>query len=308
MAEDHLTQLQTDPAYMRRYVQLIMEAEFSRLPDAQSYSMCVTDIDYDAWAIRHWGWICEEVAELKTLRTGFSDFVNQGDALPRKYGERLAALEMVVLQLMDIQSRQIQAVLPQCPGFCHMFDFEYLPHGELRARHKSWDDPNNTNRSVIDAEHFLQDPLDYCIGCLTTYPDSPRTLDHIRGFELLEDQLSKATPKERSRLDETLYRKLSDLAGFNEVLVMIRCHRPRAMQRGLEELKAAAQGRAWRYMSKTLEKREVDDGGNFVTVERTAQEIPLQYSTLCSTLKDFMDEGPMNDKSSYSNWLNKDTA
>ncbi|KAI9709939.1 MAG: hypothetical protein M1820_003017 [Bogoriella megaspora] len=53
-------------------------------------------------------------------------------------------------------------------------------------------------------------------------------VDHDVSFAMLEDHLSKCSDKERARLDEKLYELLSDHAAVNEVLTLVRLHRPRA--------------------------------------------------------------------------------
>jgi hypothetical protein len=102
-----------------------------------------------------------------------------------------------------------------------------------------------SDRSAADAEHFIEDPLDWCIDCLTTNPDAERTIDHSRMFEFLDEHLARASAPERARMDEILYRKLSDLAAFNEMLVMVRAHRPRATPFSLEEITKSDTGRVW---------------------------------------------------------------
>ncbi|KAE8446320.1 hypothetical protein EG329_012067 [Mollisiaceae sp. DMI_Dod_QoI] len=304
MAEDHFAQLQTDPNYMRRYVQLILQAEFSRLPEQYAYALSTGDLDHDAWTLRHWVWIDEAVEQLKVLRTAVIDQIYPGQALPRKYREKLVSLEALILKLMDVQSRHIQCVLPQRPGFRDMYTFEYSPNGRCLGYLKDWD--NIPDRAAADAELFVKDPLTWSLTCLTTSPDSSRVLDHTRYFGFLEEYLNKATLTERSRLDETLFRKISDLAAFNEILVMIRSHRPRAVQGDVVETKDIDDGRGWRYMSKELEKEELEDDGEIVRVKRSLQEVPLNPAILGNLLKEFMDEEVPEDKF-HRSWILKDS-
>ncbi|KAF8858232.1 hypothetical protein BDZ45DRAFT_786060 [Acephala macrosclerotiorum] len=241
MAGDHFSQLQTDPAYMRRYVQLTLESEYSSLPEKHAYVMCATDIDYDGWTSRH-----------------------------------------------------IQCFLPHRPGFRHLYDFHHDPvneHGEL-VSHTSIKDRQTDPvlARISNAEHFLKDALNWCIAVLTTNPDTEWVYDHLRYFEFLDQHLNKASQEERSRMDETLYRKISDLAAFNELLVMIRSHRPRAAQRNVEEIKKADKGLAWRFMSGE-NSSGIDPGW--------AHQGPL--------LKTFMGQEAPKDKSNRS-WMDKDIA
>jgi hypothetical protein len=129
MSVDHVWQLQTDPAYMCRYLQVFWEGEISKLPKDQAYAIATIDIDYDVWTTRHWSWIVSEMEELAALKTKFQDSIFPGHPLPLSYGRKLAALEILLLELVDCQSRHIQCVIPPRPGFRHLYDFDFSQDG-----------------------------------------------------------------------------------------------------------------------------------------------------------------------------------
>jgi hypothetical protein len=306
-ARDHLSHLQTDPAYMRRYVQLIQKSEYSKLPENFTFVMTVEDLDYEAWTIRHWTWISEEISELKQIQARFADQINRGQAVPPKYGNKLASFEVLILHLLDMQSRHIQCGLPYRPGFQHHYNFENSTvDGTMYLKHSYKGRGEDLREQAIsNAEAFVKDPLHWCVLSLTTNPDCPGTLDKFRLLEFLDQHLDKATPEERARIDETLLRKISDLAAFSELLTLVRSHRPHAVQRDMAEVRTTDESLAWRFMSKTMVKSEFSSKGERITNERTLQEIPLDYATLGPLLKAFMDQEPPKDISDRG-WVIKD--
>lgn len=299
LARDHISHLQTDPAYMRRYVRLNQASAYSKLSDKLTFLMPAQDLDYEAWTIRHWAWISKEISELKQIQARSADQVNRGQPVPSKYGNKLASFEALILHLLDIQSRHIQATFPYRPGFQDLYDFEYFTiAGEARLQHAFKGMSKDTRKlNIAVCEQFLKNPLHWCLLSLTTDPDAPCVWDKFRLLDFLDQHISKATTKERARIDEILLRKLSDLAAFQELLTLVRSHRPRTVQRDITELSTSDLGLAWRFMSKTIVKNEMTSNKRQITKNRTVQEIPLDFATLGLLLKTFMDQEPSKDMS-----------
>jgi hypothetical protein len=142
---------------------------------------------------------------------------------------------------------------------------------------------------------------------LTTNPDVRGILDELRLLEFLEQHLGKENVEERERIDEMLYKKISDLAAYNEILTMVRSHRPRATQLDIAEIRRTKKGTAWRFTSKTAMKSELSGDMEKIMTERTLQEIPLPNYNLRTLLKTFMDQETPKDTSSRG-WVIKDIA
>ncbi|KUJ09817.1 uncharacterized protein LY89DRAFT_761570, partial [Mollisia scopiformis] len=309
LARDHLSHLQIDLAYMRRYVQIIQKFGYSKLPEKITFFMTTRDLDYEAWGIRHWAWIREEISELKQIQARFADQINCDQTVPPKYRNKLASFEALIIHLLDVQSRHIQFGFPYHPGFQHHYDFEYsMEDSTIHLSHgfKGRSD-DLREQAIANAESFVKDPLHWCVASLTINPDAPGVLDKFRVLEFLDQHLSKATTEERARIDETLLRKISDLAAFNELLTLVRLHRPRAVQRDMSEMRSTEESLAWRFMSKTRIKYELDHNREMMSTERTLQEIPLLYNTLGHLLRAFMDQEPPKDMSDRG-WMIKDIA
>ncbi|KAL2069446.1 hypothetical protein VTL71DRAFT_14125 [Oculimacula yallundae] len=312
-ATDHLLLLQTDPGYIRRYVELVQISGYSnKLPDKVSIAMMAQDLDFEAWTVRHWVWIRGEVSDLRSMQVQYADQIRNGQYLPEQFSKKLASFETLLLHLLDMQSRHIQCILPYRPGFQRHYNFKHSMHGGVAYTHHSHIDKTDDviQQSISNAEAFVVDPLHWCIVSLTTDPDSQGVLDKFRLLDFLDQHLSKASAEERGRIDEVLLRKISDLAAFNELLALVRSHRPRAEQTNLEEQRAASNldaGLAWRMMSKTLAATELNSEGERFNTERSLQEVPLAYAIIGKWLQAFMEQEPLVAKQD-SRWMDRDLA
>lgn len=167
------------------------------------------------------------------------------------------------------------------------------------------DDPVKFN--IITSEAFVDDPLHWSVMALTTNPDVPGVWDKSLLLELLDQHLAKTTAEDRARIDETLLRKISELAALNELLVLVRSHRPRVVAQDISSLSIADHGLAWRFMSKTKTVREVGLLGSAIDSQRTIQEIPLKYGDLSTILASFLSVESSDDVPDHG-WLIKDIA
>jgi hypothetical protein len=79
-------------------------------------------------------------------------------------------------------------------------------------------------------------------------PDAQTNFEHAVLFAFLENHLENSPFKERVRVDEVLYQKLSDLVAYHEVLVSVRLHRPQNKARDLDEVGQSETGVSCRMM------------------------------------------------------------
>jgi hypothetical protein len=98
-------------------------------------------------------------------------------------------------------------------------------------------------------EMFDKDPLEWCLSQMQGAPDTQTNYDHAILFAFLESHLANSAPKERARVDEVLYQKLSDLAAYHEMLVSVRLHRPQNEARDLDEVIQSENRVAWKRMN-----------------------------------------------------------
>jgi hypothetical protein len=132
----------------------------------------------------------------------------------------------------------------QRPGFSQNWKFKWCPDEVdgptvFRVERKA-------GAPKKQEELFAKDPLDWCLTQMQGQPDKQTNYDHAILFSFLENHLACSDPKERARLDEFLYQKLSDLAACHEILVSVRLHRPQNKARYIEEVKATEKGIAWK--------------------------------------------------------------
>jgi hypothetical protein len=67
-SRDHLWQLQTDPLYMMRYMNLVDEGKYSTSADTGTLvkeSIISMYVEHDTWVFRYWEWVVHEVEALK---------------------------------------------------------------------------------------------------------------------------------------------------------------------------------------------------------------------------------------------------
>lgn len=241
-ASDHLWLLQTDPAYTRRYIRIVFQGEFSQV--AKPYggdSLVLLEIYRDIWAYWFWRWVGMELEHVKSVHDRFRDSVHPGERLPPQYDRALGALELLLVNLVKHSAKYLSELLPERPGFCHRWSFKSFPDaaGNIHLKYR--------RTSLLDTkELFFEDPLEWCLVQMQGEPDDQKNFDHAMLFAFLDCHLANSTPKERARIDEVLYRRISDLAAYHEMLVSVRLHRPQNAFRSLDDVKKSEGREAWR--------------------------------------------------------------
>lgn len=74
----------------------------------------------------------------------------------------------------------------------------------------------------------MKDPLHHALAFISLDPRSQMSFAPAFSFRFLEDYLSNANLKERERISPGLCGYLSEMAVINEILTLVRSHRPRA--------------------------------------------------------------------------------
>ncbi|KAF2670698.1 hypothetical protein BT63DRAFT_354576, partial [Microthyrium microscopicum] len=219
---DHFWLLQTDVPYMRRYVKQISEASViknsRRQPGTEASEIVAVEICYDLSVYWFWRTINDELEHIQSCRNRFRDHINPGEALPPKYDEALGTIELLLVNAMRKRSRHLQAIVPQRPGFAQYY--QHSPSNEegvLTYR--------RTRKTKI-TDLFNEDPLEWALIQLQGEPDAALRFDHAMLFNFLDNHLVDCSAKDRARLDQILFQKLSDYAAIHEMLIAVRLHRP----------------------------------------------------------------------------------
>lgn len=91
---DHLWLLQTEPAYMKRFIATMLQGEYFALIDANARSVLIVNeimrIVESCWK---WSWVKKECEHVKGIHVRFRDNIAQGASLPAKYDKALGGLE-----------------------------------------------------------------------------------------------------------------------------------------------------------------------------------------------------------------------
>jgi hypothetical protein len=241
---DHLWLLQTEPAYIRRYIRVLTQGEFFNAVQTQDkYTMIMGELSHDVLTYWWWQWVQDECRNVKKQYVPFRDNINLGERLPPKYDQALGALELLLVNLMHARSRHLQAVIPQRPGFRHLWSIKQTIPGQVTCTRKS---------KTPVTEMFYKDPLDWCLLQLQGAPDAPRRFDHAMLFAFLDEHLSKSPSPERARLDQIIYDKLSDYATNHEMLLAVRLHRPQNANREIKEVVKSEDGKVWKRIGRLM--------------------------------------------------------
>lgn len=265
-AADHVWLLQTQPSYMRRYVQSIRQyAVMKDLDSETKFQVILGELFHDMMIVFFWQAVLDEFCNAKDLNRRFRDNIAPGQPLPRKYDEALGSLELLLVNSMHAQAKHLLAVIPQRPGFHHLWTFGPLSNGVVSMEHKM---------SKSGTKVFDEDPLDWCLLQLQGAPDEQRRFDHGMLFDFLDEHLAQSSAKERARLDELLFAKLSTYAGTSELLSTVRLHRPQNESRDVKQVMKTDDRLAWKY---------------YIKVTRPSFE---RQKTLATLLKKFCQLGP----------------
>ena len=120
-------------------------------------------------------------------------------------------------------------MVPERPGFSHMYSHRYIMKGEsIRRTYR------DLKENFTLTELYKNQRLWWCIMQLQGNHVCDRRFPFGLILDLLDDHLAFAPAAERARLDEVLYGRLSNYIALVEMLYTLRLHRP-AMDRDYPE-------------------------------------------------------------------------
>ncbi|XXH00907.1 hypothetical protein Hte_007258 [Hypoxylon texense] len=243
---DHLWHLQWDPAYMRRHIKMQLQKTIYKLADENGAARHFAHETYvEIFGHHWWRWVEIECRHVADVHRRFRDNIHAGNPLPAKYDQAIGALELILVNQVLFRSNMLHQSVPFSPGFSHHWKLSRIEtsNGHLKLERKI---PNNNTEEELEA-----DPLHWCMQQLLGKPDTQTHFDHAMLFAFLHDHLSQCSFKERARLDEVLYKKLSDLSTSHEMLVAVRLSRPQNKSRTIDEVIVSDADRdrgAWKAM------------------------------------------------------------
>jgi hypothetical protein len=236
---DHLSFLQTDPAYMRRWVRVLQEGHVFQLASSDSkggsiFCSLMKEIVGFWW----WKWVKSECEYVHSLQVRFRDSIHQGQRLPIVYDKALGALELLLVNQVIGRGKELAGEFPQRPGFRDKYVF--TPTEQPGA----WKVTPKGDETTIEV--YTGKPLVWCLHQLTGEPDRQQNFDHGMLYAFLEDFLNTAPYEEKKRIDEQVLGPVSDLAAYYEMLAAVRLHRPQNHFSITSEVMDGEDREAWR--------------------------------------------------------------
>lgn len=287
---DHLWLLQTDPAYCRRIVSLIIQGSLTSLLNTTDTNYHVAEeLIRDAHTYWIWTWILEDGQGLKTVHDCDQHIIVRGKKLPDEYSRRLVALENLLQTVMVMQARELRGRVAQRPGFAHHW-----------KKHKDKDTVWFKRKvSDIGERSFYTDPLHWVLYRLLVEPYEWRRYEHSMLFAFLNEHLANTTQENRERLDELLYNKYSNLAAYHEMFLSLRLCRPRPTNRDeiTAQIGLCSDRKTARYMGKKFLE---------YSIERSRKSDALSIE-LANAIAEFR-RTPLPTGKKVQQWLDGDCA
>ncbi|CRG82823.1 hypothetical protein PISL3812_00169 [Talaromyces islandicus] len=240
---DHLRFLQASPAYMRRHVKKpLMQGEFYKLMCSDQVGVLIADeIFYSVRLYLEWEGVKLECENVERIYNRMRDSIHRGQSLPRAFDRAMGTLEVRIINVVNSQAEDICTLMSHRPGFDRYFEDSHKKNSSINLKKAM---PGECLRPL-----FEQDPLAWCLFQMTGRPDDRNVFDHSMLFSFLESHLAKSDSKERARLDEILYKRLSDLAAAHQILFAVRLHKPQNAVRELWEIMETEDRLAWRTLN-----------------------------------------------------------
>ena len=244
VASDHLSFLQIDPAYARRHIKVLLQGEIFKFEKPEEAGAAIVrEFIWDVLSCLRWRCVRDECEYVKNVHDRFIDNIHPGQPLPLEYDRALGALELLSANLVTTYAKHITDAVVFRPGFRHSWKFNHGPSVNGRSSIKV------KRTSTTDMkELFHKDPLEWCILQMDDHPNKQTNFDHAMLFAFLEHHLANNNTKEGARIDDLLYRKLSDVAAFHEIYVSVCLHRPQHKHRKTDEIMRSGERDIWKMM------------------------------------------------------------
>ncbi|UJO20040.1 uncharacterized protein CLAFUR5_10108 [Fulvia fulva] len=246
-ASDHLALMQVDPVYARRYIRLLFQGEaYKSVPRTTAWQIVDSTLTMELKSLYWWFCVREEAELVRDLQHRFKDQIDPGSPLPPKYDHALSALEVVLVNFMNIRCDMCRNQIEQRPGFSKYYRWEEIGPRKLEV--------TRVNPEPLP-NRFFTDPLYWYLINLCAPPDGRGCIDHARLFAYLEHHLATASQEERTRVDQTVIDWFSEIAVNHQLLLTLRLSRPQNHIGFTDKLLKTEKGRVWR--NKLLEAGNV---------------------------------------------------
>lgn len=259
--QDHLWLMRTDPNYFYQTAKGIDEHRIERLlgGDKKPHEIFQKPVYYDRLAgaviddaysaAGNWLLISQEVELVESIAKNTKVIV--GKPLERNYEKALSHLQMLLEKVLKARIERIKALTMSNPAFSHLF--VRFPTDPARPTIISAQLRNNTSIDSLYKEDRLLWVLLSLSSEIYTFAFSlSNLLDEL-------DYIMEQSPKtEGARISQLLYDAIGDVAALNEMLVMLKYHRPGFSVSGGEDEAALEQGR-WSLLRVARSQGKLED-------------------------------------------------
>ncbi|KAK4506466.1 hypothetical protein PRZ48_000198 [Zasmidium cellare] len=224
-AQDHLTFLQTDPAYLQSFMEvrrakIYSNASPEKVWEEMACSFLLIGAVQDVRVLRL---VIDQCEYLVRLHQEHRASLHPFSPLPLRYEVAMAALEHHCNCILQSCCVWIRKTLPTCVGFASHFTSKPDEDGNPRPELK---DIKGTFPQ-IDKQLYEKDSLLWVIMALSVRPWD-LSAPHKSTLMSYLDNLLATDPKSGRRIDHPMYALLSKLSLFHSIINEINHHRPRA--------------------------------------------------------------------------------
>ncbi|KAF2845574.1 hypothetical protein T440DRAFT_260676 [Plenodomus tracheiphilus IPT5] len=268
---DHLWLLQTEPAYLRRYLGMLGQMTMVGLYKKKDWGseMLVLELKVHAESAWFWQDVLAELNHVKGIYERFRDSVGAGTPMPAKLTKALGALGALLSHGINHGARQLTALMHERPAFSGMYDRIHDPTTKSivwKLKHG----PDRPDKATESTTHRLW----WCLGNLLGDPDLPNRMPFAELLDVLDDHLSSSSAKERARLDEVLYDRLSDHTSLVKIYENLNLHRPSIPKREVEDCKKE-DGQVWKRIGLFERDRPIGSIAGAISALRAFEESPI---------------------------------
>ncbi|KAJ0122950.1 ycfA-like protein domain-containing protein [Diaporthe amygdali] len=236
-AEDHLRDLQCNPAYLRRHIRLVADSTlWNKSSDTAKGTWFAMQMSNATESYYLWRFVEDECRHVDEIcRRHGEDAGTPGRPLPQEVDTALGQFDNWMANQIIHRTRTLWENLAISPAFSK--HWRSKPVGDYAISSARF-----TENDSLSA--LRDDPLDWCLAQIVANSGENKLYDHSRLFCFLEEYVSTSKISETRRLDELLLSAVDDLAAVHEMMNLTRLRRPQSPATPAEDMRQTLGRRA----------------------------------------------------------------
>ena len=228
-AHDELWLLQTDPAYFYErakyqeasWHQGIPKLDTVRKPThTESYSnICFIMTIKVLLRARNWQWLFEECRHVKAILDQHAKEIRLDKPLPARCNFALCSLHIMLRQNREYHKLNLFKALQRSRTFNSMFKLTHVAVPNATTFGYGFDIRD-------EGTLYKRNRTGWCLWQLRGDPKDPFTFPFELVLQHLEDHLHSRPREEFDRVDQEMYKIISDLAAVEKTMMLVKYHRP----------------------------------------------------------------------------------